>query len=202
MLPIYFDMDNTLSRTSDYQKQEVEKELIKIGDLEGLEEFKFWCMSGEPRYKYPSPYNTMLSDIIKNKDYILNLKPTPLFNYFFLTPGNKPKMSVFNILTHRGEDIEAKNLTSQWIHSFKPCVDIKEIHSISHKKNPSKIEYLSKLHPDGNFIIVDDNPMFYTDKEHPYHKQIRIFDMYDKYEIAYKNQIKVTYYKGFFDLHL
>lgn len=202
MLPsknIYFDMDDTLTRTTDYVQEETKSILLARGDMDGLEEFDFLIKTEIPRFKYPEKFVEINKQLMESGKYMLEVRPTPLFNYFFLIPGNQPRETNFNILTHRGDTDEVRFKTRSWFNQYTLAATLGKIHAISHVTQPSKIEYLEQLHPDGDFILLDDNPLFDVTVIHPFHPSIRIYDEYSRY-LAYKKQKRVVFKNGLFIL--
>lgn len=201
-LHIYFDMDDTLCRTTDYQRLQIETLLIKENRIEDLEEFRFLCMTNKPKHKYPEKFSSLFRQILEDKKFMSEVKPSVLFHYFFLIPGNQPNNTTFNILTHRGEDEETLIRTKGWVYKYNPIPTIRKFHCISHEKHPNKLDYLFNLYPEGNFILVDDNPLFDIEKVYPKYPQLRIFNMYSDYSKAYQNQKYVSFENGIFNLHI
>lgn len=194
---IYFDMDDTLTRTTDYFVNRTKEILAERNDTQGVEEFTRLAESGTFRHLYGEKYVSINKAIVDDRQYILNVNPTALFNYFFLVPGNQPDGVNFNILTHRGVDKRSIQFTKSWFDKFTLAAQVGKIHSICHNKNPSKLEYLNSLHPDGDFILIDDNPLFFVDREHPFSDKIRIFDKHSSYK-AYAKMKTVEFNNGVF----
>lgn len=196
---IYFDMDDTLTRTTHYFVNATRQHLVDIGDHEGVAQFNDLIFSGASRFDYPEKFIAINKLIMRKGDYIRDVQPTPLFNFFFLIPGNQPRGSHYGIITHRGPGKKRRRETARWFEKYTMAATLGQIHSISPHQHPSKLDYLKELHPDGNFLLVDDNPLYDTTVEHPYSKHIRIYDAYSKFD-AYKNQQRVVEKNGLYIL--
>lgn len=197
---IYFDMDDTLTRTTDWFVEQTRLYLVKnkMGDL--LVEFEHIHDSGGTRFDYPEELKKVNSLLVRNCEYMNQVKPTPLFNYFFLIPGNQPTGSKFGIVTQRGDNKKAEKFTGNWFKQFEMAATLSSIHCIHPKKTPSKIDYLLSIHPEGNFILVDDNPLYDVSVVHPHHRQLRIHTQHATYGKAYSNQRVVECRNGMYIL--
>lgn len=194
---LYFDMDDTLCRTTDYVQQQTCSRLLERHDLDGFEEFRKLIKTDTFRHHYPEKFKSINSELMKSGRYMLDARPTALFNYLFLIPGNMPKCKSINILTHRGKTSMAMTFTRNWLQYYHAAEHINKIHCISHLDHPSKVDYLASLHKDEPFKLVDDNPFFYVDKEHPFDHRVSIYDQHSKYD-AYKLQKRVEFRNGIF----
>ena len=195
---IYFDMDDTLTRTSDYFYNETIKRLADRGDMVGAMEFQKLVADKVPRFNHPTKFVNVNKEIVKVGDYMLDVKPTPLFNFFFLIPGNQPKGVNFGIVTHRGDSKKAKRYTESWLSKQQSYATIKDIHCIHPSNHRSKLDYLLTIHPAGDFLLIDDNPLFDVSVVHPHHRQLRIHTQHCTYGDAYKNQKQVEFRNGMF----
>lgn len=197
---IYFDMDDTLTRTTDWFVEQTRLHLIRNEMTDLLTEFERIHGSGGTRFDYPPELTKVNSLLVRNCEYMNQVKPTPLFNYFFLIPGNQPTGSKFGIVTQRGDNKKAEKCTANWFKQFEMAATLSSIHCIHPKKMPSKIDYLMTIHPDGNFILVDDNPLYDVSIVHPHHRQLRIHTQHSTYGNAYSNQRVVEYRNGLYIL--
>jgi hypothetical protein len=74
-----------------------------------------------------------------------------------------------------------------WLETAMLIHLIDDIHMLDGKDDPNKVEYLKKLYPDSEIILVDDNPCHDFTKDHPEMKELVIYDKVNKYE-GYSNQ--------------
>lgn len=197
---IYFDMDDTLTRTTDWFVEQTRLHLVNNGMTDLLQEFERIHGSGGTRFDYPEELTKVNSLLVRNCEYMNQVKPTPLFNYFFLIPGNQPTGTKFGIVTQRGDNKKAEKYTRNWFNQFDMYAELSSIHCIHPKKMPSKVDYLLTIHPDGDFILVDDNPLYDVSVVHPHHRQLRIHTQHATYGETYSKQKQVEYRNGIFFL--
>lgn len=195
---IYFDMDDTLTRTTHYFVSETKKYLIEQGMDDLLVEFEKLHSAGKTRFDYPEELTNINKMIMRKGEYMSKVLPTPLFNYFFLIPGNQPRDTHFGVITHRGDSKKSKRNTTDWFAQFDMAATLGHIYCIHPKKNPSKLDYLMEIHPDGDFLLVDDNPLYDTTINHPHSPNLRIYDAYSKYNGCYSQQKHVVMKNGLF----
>lgn len=189
-----FDMDDTLCKTTKYVKEHIlkwgESNLSSKSFLELKEMCNKNTLEWEGYWK-----DLLFEKVFNNEKFILEVKPTRLFNYFFLIPGNLPRGVNVSICTHRGDFKHGLEFTKKWFKQFDLAVTIKDIHCIP--SDVSKVPYLI-FETTGNFLLIDDNPLGIAKEEiHDFNPFVRIYDEECKYD-CYKNQSKVIFQNGLF----
>ena len=195
---VYWDMDDTLCRTTDWFRQKTKDYLIERNDFDGLREYQELIENDIPYLNYPQKFMLINKELTLSKGYILEAKPTPLFSYFWLFHGHQPEGVNFNVITHRGVDEDVETMTREWFSKQNPVAELGRLHCLNHVDHPSKIRYLEKLHPDRDFILIDDNPLFDIETVHKEHPCIRIYDQYSSYGEAYSNQKRIVFQNGIY----
>ena len=199
---VYFVMDETLIRSSDYFNEKVRELLISRKEYHLIDELETLIESGKSTECLPQSFPQFYKEVLVLNDYMKDVKPTSLFNYFFKVPGNKPRDVEFSIIITRGKRKESYHKTKKWIEAQDPCVVIKDIHFVNDRKESSKLNYLLKLHPDGDFILVVDRPLTYIDDNHHSIRHVRISDPHNKFRKEFKHQVRVKHEPGFFNLKI
>lgn len=161
---LVFDLDDTLTRTSDYFRQELIDYFVRREEWKNLEVLARHATDN--MFKLPQSFRDIIRErIVEPETYILNVRPSLLFNYYFLIPGNIHSDTKVSICTMRGVTPNAMEKSQQWLDLYRPVVNIHDIHVLNPEQTPSKLDYLRNVYGD-EFLLIDDNPFFDVTKIH------------------------------------
>lgn len=185
---IIFDMDDTLTQTSHYFAERIFKKAKQDGRDDMIEAYKNHIKTGgQLSFKHPDIGQYIYAEL-GDPSYMLNVKPTRLFNQVFITKEMRELIHKKNvhIATHRGFQKHGEAYTRQWLCEHNADKYITDLHCLDSNDHPDKVAYLQAIYGD-DFILIDDNPLHDLKVEHPENKRVIIYNEYGDYP-AYRNQ--------------
>ncbi|AEV89676.1 hypothetical protein OBP_239 [Pseudomonas phage OBP] len=95
------------------------------------------------------------------------------------------------VCTHRGFHKSGLLATTDWLIRHN-CDDVfSEVHALDPKEHPNKIDFLRKVYPDYEILLLDDNPFHDPHLVHPYSDEVLIVETEHALP-GYVNQEKFT----------
>lgn len=200
---LVFDADDTLTQTSRYIFNTLQHNMMAQGryDPDLQEKLDILAHAVSPRTGIPFPIVEQRSlqkrvweEVISQPNYMLEVEPTELFEYYFKQHHPDMEGKTIALCTHRGWSDKARHFTELWLDRQKPVVTIKEedCHFLDSRipDQKNKVAWLRKLYGD-DFLLIDDNPFYDRTILYEAHPNIVIYDKYRQY-VAYKNQRTLT----------